>query len=257
MRSRARCSRRGLAVHWPCGCPQARHAHGGAGQRQRGSGSHRAVRTRVGSGTNRTTLMSCGGICSTNRSEQLYYAADALTSLPAETNTARTAERYCIQAVEAYRDTASQDWDFGCQACSHADLAIARLWRGEREGAAEALAPVLELPVGTCQRRHPVRATCAIASRRHTRHSGADREAPHTRTAARLSLIHTYTEVRASGAYTPAIGLYTAPSGRPRLARGSSGWPIEDFTRRLLRIKNLQHYCPPVEPRDCADRQTG
>lgn len=89
-----------------------------------------------------------GGICSTNRSEQLYYAADALTSLPAETNTARTAERYCIQAVEAYQDSSSPDWDFGCQACSQADLAIARLWRGEREGAAEALAPVLELPVG-------------------------------------------------------------------------------------------------------------
>lgn len=87
-----------------------------------------------------------GGICSTNRAELLYYSADALTSLPADTNTARIAERYCTQAVEAYQDTSSPDWDFGCQACSHADLAIARIRRGDRDGVDEALSPVLKLP---------------------------------------------------------------------------------------------------------------
>ena len=92
-------------------------------------------------------LDELGGICGTNRCEQLYYAADAFTSLPAEISIAGTAERYCNQAVEAYRDTSSPDWDFACQACSHADLAIVRIRRRDGDGADEALVPLLELPV--------------------------------------------------------------------------------------------------------------
>ena len=84
-----------------------------------------------------------GGIATFTRPRQLYYAADALAWLPAE---ARQAERYSTEAVAAYTDSSRPDWAFGDQAGSHSDLAIARIQRGELEGATEALAPVLELP---------------------------------------------------------------------------------------------------------------
>jgi hypothetical protein len=85
-----------------------------------------------------------GGICTFGRSRQLYYAADALTWLPSE---AAAAARYSAEAVDAYRDTSSPEWAFGDQAGSHADLGIARIAAGELEGAMEAVAPVLALPV--------------------------------------------------------------------------------------------------------------
>ena len=91
-----------------------------------------------------------GGICLTSRSEQLYYAADALISLPEGTEasnaTAAKAEWYSGQAVEAFRESSPPEWDFECQACSHTAPAVARIRRGQPDGAAEALAPVLELP---------------------------------------------------------------------------------------------------------------
>lgn len=88
-------------------------------------------------------LDELGGICTFSRSRQLYYAADALAWLPKE---AREAERYASAAVDAYQDTSNPDWAFGDQAGSHTNLAIARIARRELEGAADALAPVLELP---------------------------------------------------------------------------------------------------------------
>ena len=84
-----------------------------------------------------------GGIATFTQPRQLYYAADALTWLPSE---AIDAERYSIQAVEAYSDPARPEWAFGDQAGSHSDLAIARVLRGELDGAAEALGTVLALP---------------------------------------------------------------------------------------------------------------
>lgn len=88
-------------------------------------------------------LDELGGLCTFSRSRQLYYAADALAWLPAE---AEEAERYSRAAVDAYTDPTRPDWAFGDQAGSQANLAIARIARGELEGAAEALAPVLDLP---------------------------------------------------------------------------------------------------------------
>jgi hypothetical protein len=84
-----------------------------------------------------------GGVCTFSRPRQLYYAAEAFSWLPSE---AEEGERYAAQAVEAYADTSRPEWDFGDQAGSHADLAIARIARNELEGAVEAIRPVLELP---------------------------------------------------------------------------------------------------------------
>lgn len=83
-----------------------------------------------------------GGLCTFNRTRQLYYAADALVWLPSE---ASSAHEYATRAVEAYEDTSSPDWAFGDQAGSRADLAIARISSGELEGATEAVTPILEL----------------------------------------------------------------------------------------------------------------
>lgn len=88
-------------------------------------------------------LDELGGLCTFGRARQLYYAADALSLLP---EAAEDAERYSLEAMQAYEDTSSPEWSFSDQAGSQADLAIARLDRGEVEGATEALAPVLELP---------------------------------------------------------------------------------------------------------------
>jgi len=88
-------------------------------------------------------LDQMGGIATFTRSRQLYYAADALAWLPTE---AEAAEAYSAQAVGAYADDTRADWAFGDAAGSAADLAVARVYRGEVDGAAEALAPVLDLP---------------------------------------------------------------------------------------------------------------
>jgi hypothetical protein len=84
-----------------------------------------------------------GGICTFNQPRTLYYAADALAWLPDE---AGAAERYSTQAVNAYADPHDPNWAFGDQAGSHADLAIARIAARDLDGAAEAVAPVLDLP---------------------------------------------------------------------------------------------------------------
>lgn len=84
-----------------------------------------------------------GGIATFSRPRQLYYGADALSWLPSE---ADTAEDYSRRAVDAYADPAAADWAFGDSAGSSADLAVARIYRGELDGAAEAIAPVLDLP---------------------------------------------------------------------------------------------------------------
>ena len=89
-------------------------------------------------------LDELGGVATFSRARQLYYAADALAWIPDQ---AALAERYSTHAVAAYADPTSPDWAFGDQAGSHSDLAIARIARGEFEGATEAIAPVLDLPV--------------------------------------------------------------------------------------------------------------
>lgn len=85
-----------------------------------------------------------GGVATFSRARQLYFAGDALAWLPDE---AEAAEEASSQAVHAYDDPADPDWAFGDAAGSRTDLAIARIRRGEIEGAAEVVAPVLDLPV--------------------------------------------------------------------------------------------------------------
>jgi hypothetical protein len=89
-------------------------------------------------------LDELGGLATFNRTRQLYYAADALAWLPDQ---AAAAEDYSLRAVQAYADPNNPDWAFGDQAGSHSDLAIARIFRGELEGAIEAIDPVLGLPI--------------------------------------------------------------------------------------------------------------
>jgi tetratricopeptide (TPR) repeat protein len=83
-----------------------------------------------------------GGICTFNQARTLYYGADALAWLPDQ---ADEAVALSSQAVAAYEDRSDPSWAFGDEAGSHADLAIARIASRDVEGAADALAPVLEL----------------------------------------------------------------------------------------------------------------
>jgi hypothetical protein len=93
--------------------------------------------------TSEDELDQMGGIATFTRSRQLYYSADALSWLPSE---AEAAEAYSGQAVGAYADESAPDWAFGDSAGSRADLAVARIYRAELDGAAEAIGPVLDLP---------------------------------------------------------------------------------------------------------------
>jgi len=88
-------------------------------------------------------LDALGGICTFGRARQLYYAADALSWLPDE---AASGRRYSTLAVEAYTDRTDPEWAFGDAAGSHAAMAISHIAHGDTEGAAVAIAPVLELP---------------------------------------------------------------------------------------------------------------
>lgn len=87
-------------------------------------------------------LDELGGVCTFDRSRQLYVTADALCWLPRR---AKLCRRYCEEAVAAYQDTTSPTWSFAFQAASCATLAIARIGMGELDGAAEAMACVFEL----------------------------------------------------------------------------------------------------------------
>jgi tetratricopeptide (TPR) repeat protein len=88
-------------------------------------------------------LDELGGIATFSQARTTYYAAESLAFLP---QLAGAAEQYASSAVDAYADSAAPEWSFGDQAGSHAALAIARISRGEVEGASEALSPVLDLP---------------------------------------------------------------------------------------------------------------
>jgi hypothetical protein len=88
-------------------------------------------------------LDEIGGICTFTRARQLYYAADAMSRLPSE---AESAAAYAAQAVGAYADPSAPEWAFGDSAGSSADLAVARIYQGNLDGAAEVIAPVLDLP---------------------------------------------------------------------------------------------------------------
>jgi len=94
------------------------------------------------------------------RPRELYLAADALAwggpSITSET------ERLALDALDAYADSPPEHQAFGTEAGARSALAIARVFRREFEGAAEALAPVFELP--PAKRIHGV-----VASVEHVR----------------------------------------------------------------------------------------
>lgn len=89
-------------------------------------------------------LDDLGGLCTFDRSRQLYTAADTLSWLPGRP---KLRHKYCEEAAAAYRDTTAPDWSFTYQAGSHAALAIERIGTGELDGAAEAMEWVFELSV--------------------------------------------------------------------------------------------------------------
>lgn len=107
-----------------------------------------------------------GGLCTFNQNKTIYYAADALAWLPAESS---AAQEYAQRAVDAYADESSPDWAFGDQAGSRSDLAIARVSAGELEGAAEAVAPILELDP-----EHRINGIITSAQRVHKALSSSD-----------------------------------------------------------------------------------
>ncbi len=90
-------------------------------------------------------LDSLGGLCTFSQPRQLYYAADAL-SWGGQAEAHRT-ERLAVDALEAYAEAPAQDRAFGGVAGTRSALAVARVFQGEIDGAAAALAPVLQLPV--------------------------------------------------------------------------------------------------------------
>lgn len=84
-----------------------------------------------------------GGIMTFTRPRQLYYAADAMVWLPSGEVDSETAAE---NALDAYESADAAVRSFSDEAGTRSDLAIARLGRGELEGAIEAVTPVLELP---------------------------------------------------------------------------------------------------------------
>lgn len=88
-------------------------------------------------------LDDLGGIMTFPRPRQLYYAADTRVWLP---GAEEKAERVAGEAVEAYESAEPEERSFSDEAGSRTDRALARVNRGDLEGAAESLRPVLDLP---------------------------------------------------------------------------------------------------------------
>ncbi|MFJ2781257.1 hypothetical protein [Kitasatospora sp. NPDC087315] len=89
-------------------------------------------------------LDAFGGIMTFPVPRQLYYVAEATVQLGEDSV---LGESRSEAAVAAYRGASEDEWAFGDQAGAQTDLALARIARGEIEGAAEAVRPVLDLPV--------------------------------------------------------------------------------------------------------------
>lgn len=88
-------------------------------------------------------LDEMGGLCTFGRPKYLYYAARALSGLPEQ---ASRAERFSVDAIDAYGDRDQPGWDGTCLSDSQISLALVHASRGELDGAAEQLAPVFALP---------------------------------------------------------------------------------------------------------------
>ncbi|MFE1781531.1 hypothetical protein ACFW9F_02790 [Streptomyces sp. NPDC059506] len=89
-------------------------------------------------------LDAFGGIMTFPVPRQLYYVAEATVHLGDDPALGETRSE---AAVTAYRDASEDEWAFGDEAGAQTDLALARIARGEIEGAIEAVRSVLDLPV--------------------------------------------------------------------------------------------------------------
>lgn len=96
-------------------------------------------------------LNALGGLCIHPRPNQLIYAAEALSWGGAPE--AGQAEDFALEALDAY-PAAIPGGSFRNEATARCALAVARVARGEVDGAAEALGPVLTLP--SAQRDHTI-----------------------------------------------------------------------------------------------------
>ncbi|WP_162689051.1 XRE family transcriptional regulator [Streptomyces sp. ICC1] len=89
-------------------------------------------------------LDAFGGIMTFPVPRQLYYVAEATVHLGEDP---ALGESQSEAAVAAYRSATEDEWAFGDEAGAQTDLALARIARGEIEGAIEAVQPVLDLPI--------------------------------------------------------------------------------------------------------------
>ncbi|WP_240506943.1 hypothetical protein [Thermoactinospora rubra] len=89
-------------------------------------------------------LDALGGIMTFPRPRQLYYAADTHVWLPGQE---QEADRMAAEALAAYGEANPQERSFSDEAGARADQALARTVMGDLDGAAEALRPVLDLPI--------------------------------------------------------------------------------------------------------------
>ncbi|MFZ3499298.1 hypothetical protein ACODT5_39840 [Streptomyces sp. 5.8] len=89
-------------------------------------------------------LDAFGGIMTFPVPRQLYYVAEATVHLGEDP---ALGESQSEAAVAAYRTAPEDEWAFGDEAGAQTDLALARIARGEIEGATEAVQPVLDLPI--------------------------------------------------------------------------------------------------------------
>ncbi len=97
-------------------------------------------------------LDSLGGLCSFSRPRQISYAAAAF-SWGGTAEASRT-ERLALDTLDAYAMAPAQDFVFAGVPTTRSVLALARVAQGQVDGAAEALAPVLDLPPS--QRIHQI-----------------------------------------------------------------------------------------------------
>lgn len=132
-------------------------------------------------------LDELGGLCTFPQPRQLYYAADAL-AWAGESEAERT-ERLASEALEAYDQAPAVVRAFGDEAGTRCALGVARVLRGEIAGAAEAIAPVLELPPAK-------RIRGIVASVEHVQTALARLEAPSRRATELTDALHTFTTER-------------------------------------------------------------
>ncbi|MGH3804442.1 MAG: hypothetical protein ACRDTD_30750, partial [Pseudonocardiaceae bacterium] len=83
-----------------------------------------------------------GGWFTFPQARQHYYAASTYAFLPDD---AALAEQEATTAIDLYDPADTTAWSFVDEAGAHAELATARIYQGELDGAQEALAPVLDL----------------------------------------------------------------------------------------------------------------